>query len=524
MTERFESRPDVHATRQFRAQMGQISFQSAVFLIGSIFRIGLLYLFKVYLARTLGPEPLGIYTLGMTIIAFLGVWNDLGLPQAAVRVATQYIASGELELLRQFLVSGMGLILVANLALGLAVVSFGPWLAVHLYHTPALSHYLKLFAVIMTLGALTAFFSGVLQGYKHVSRIVVITNFIGIPLNMLAAVALIAWGAGLGGYILAQVISGAVTLALLMKWVWKLTPTARSSRLRPVLPEASVISLAATLAGMGLLSFLLRQSDKVLIGFFSDAQQLGIYTVAAAVVAFIPIVLQSVNQIFSPTISDLCARGEKQLLERLFQTLTRWVLVLTLPLLIITITFAKPIMRIFGPVFEPGWLVLVIGALGQLVNCGVGSVGVMLLMSGNERKLMRVQAFAAILTMSLGALLVPRIGIVGAAAASAITNIFTNIGNMLQVRRVLGCVPHNRSSLRLVPPAAAAALLAISSRAILHSTIPSPRFLALDLMLAYVAFLSVMVATGIDSDDRMIGHAVWDKAKVLLPIPDVDTP
>ena len=46
------------------------------------------------------------------------------------------------------------------------------------------------------------------------------------------------------------------------------------------------------------------------------------------------------------------------------------------------IIFAPALMRIFGPDFEVGWPVLVIGTLGQLVNCAVGSVGYLLLMSG----------------------------------------------------------------------------------------------------------------------------------------------
>ena len=48
-------------------------------------------------------------------------------------------------------------------------------------------------------------------------------------------------------------------------------------------------------------------------------------------------------------------------------------------------------MRVFGHDFEAGWVILVIGAAGQLVNCAVGSVGYLLLMSGNERRLVRIQ-------------------------------------------------------------------------------------------------------------------------------------
>jgi len=37
----------------------------------------------------------------------------------------------------------------------------------------------------------------------------------------------------------------------------------------------------------------------------------GIYSVAATLVAFVPVALQSVNQIFSPTIADLHAAGAR---------------------------------------------------------------------------------------------------------------------------------------------------------------------------------------------------------------------
>ena len=68
------------------------------------------------------------------------------------------------------------------------------------------------------------------------------------------------------------------------------------------------------------------QADKILIGFYLNAREVGIYAVAMALVAFVPIVLQSVNQIFSPTIADLYARGQIELLGRIFQTLTKWIL------------------------------------------------------------------------------------------------------------------------------------------------------------------------------------------------------
>ena len=508
-------------TQKFRTQMGFISRHSAVFFVGTVFRVGAGYLFKVYLTRTLGPEPLGIYTLGMTIVGFLGVFNTFGLPQAAVRFVAHYTSSEKTEQLRQFVVSATGIILVANVALGLAMLRIGPWVAVHIYHTPALAPFMKLFAAIMMLGALTTLYSKMVQGYKEVSRLTVITDFVGTPLTMLGSVILIAWGAGLRGYILAQVMSAAAVLVLLVRLVWKLTPGTGHLRIPLALPESQVTSFSATLAGIGLANFLVGQSDKVLLGFYSNVRQLGIYAVAASLVAYIPIALQSVNQIFSPTIADLHTRGERQLLERIYQTLTRWVLAFTMPLATVIIVFAKPLMRIFGADFEAGWLVLVIGVLGQLVNCGVGSVGFLLLMSGHERRLIRVQATATVLTVALGLLLIPRWGIVGAAIVSAVITAFTNLWNLVQVRQRLRFVPYNRSSLRLLAPTIVSAVVVLWSKAIFHNALPALASVAVGLLLGYASFAAVWAGSGFDADDLLIGRAVWAKVKGSLPTIDV---
>src|SRR5205085_5455522 len=129
---------------------------------------------------------------------------------------------------------------------------------------------------------------------------------------------------------------------------------------------------------------LVSQADKILLGLYLNPRMVGIYVLASTLSAFVPIVLQSVNQIFAPVIADLHAHDRFDVLQRLFQTLTKWVFALSLPLAFVMILFARQLMRIFGPDFEAGWPVLVIGAVGQLVNCGVGSVGYLLLMSGNQ--------------------------------------------------------------------------------------------------------------------------------------------
>jgi O-antigen/teichoic acid export membrane protein len=403
------------------------------------------------------------------------------------------------------------------------VLLLGPWLAVHFYHTPALSPYLGLFALIMLFGALNTFLGQVLAGYKDVARRTVVTSFIANPATMVFTLALITFGLGLWGYIFAQVASAVVVLALLVAMVWQLTPkVARSFSAGLPTLEREVISFSAIAFGVSFLEFLISQADRVLIGFYLDAREVGIYAVAGALVTFVPIMLQSVNQIFSPTIADLHARQQHELLGRLFQTLTKWILGLTIPLAAVMIIFASPLMRIFGHDFEVGWPILVIGTVGQLVNCGVGSVGYLLLMSGNQRRLIRIQAVMATVMVGLNLLLIPRWGIIGAAAGAAVTTVVTNIWNLSAVRRTLGLSPYNRSYLRLLLPLTGTFAALLLVRATLAVIRPEWVVIGVGLVLAYLAFVGIALAFGLDEDDRLIARAIWSRTRGIFPKAEVN--
>lgn len=505
-------------SRQFRSQVGHISRHSGVYFAGTIFTAGLGYLFKVYLARVLGPKDLGLYALGITLVSFIGIFNTLGLPQSAVRYVAAYKASGQFKELHSLLWRGSALLLGANVLLAGVLLWFGRVIAVHFYHAPTLVAYLPFFALMMLFSVISSFYGKVLAGYRDLKLRTLFVNFIGGPLNMLIAIALISLGLGLKGYLSAQIASAAVVSALLLAAVRHFTPAAaRLWSQAGAFPGKEVWSFSAAMLGIGFLEFLMAQVDKVALGFYKGAREVGIYSVAAALVVYVPLVLNSVNQIFAPTIADLHARGEQKLLSRLFQSLTKWVLGITLPLAMVIMVFAHPLMRIFGSDFEIGWPILIIGTVGQLVNCGVGSVGFLLLMSGNEKRLIRVQMGMAAVMVVASIALIPVWGIYGAAAAAAITNIGMNGWNLFEVRKAMGLTPYNRSYLRLLLPAGLTlgVVLALKNYEVAfhHNWLA----VVVAMVAAYSVFPTVFYFTaGLDADDRLIASALWSRMRGIF--------
>jgi O-antigen/teichoic acid export membrane protein len=510
--------PITEQSQQFRSQVGQISRQSGIFFGGTLFTVALGYLFKVYIARTLGAEALGVYSLGMTVVGLAGLFGGMGLTWAASRFPAVYKSTGRMEELRSFVGWSVLILVGVNGLFAVGVMLARHWIADRLYHTPQLAGFLYLFALIMFLGALTTFFGQLLTGYKQVGKRTLITNVAGVVLNMLFAVVLIARGTGLWGYIFAQAVSAAMVLILLVWTANGHTPSAARFSLKPIArPPRQMFSFASAAFAMDIMGFLYAQTDKVIIGVYLNARSVGIYAVAATIVAFVPIALQSVNQIFSATIADLHARGEVELLNRLFQTLTKWIVGLTLPLAAVVILFARALMRIFGHDFEAGWIILVIGTVGQLVNCAVGSVGFLLLMSGNEKRLVRIQLVVGVITVPCCLLLVPRWGVTGAAIAAVIGNVGSNVWCLFEVKKVLGFFPYNRSYWSLTLPAAAVLVAGLSLRIALQSVRPDVIVVGVSMLVAYAVFLGTVLASGLEADDRLIANAIWARVRNSWP-------
>jgi O-antigen/teichoic acid export membrane protein len=502
---------------EFRRNLGQISRQSITFFSGTIFTMGAGYLVKIYVARVLGAENLGLYALGMTLVSLTQLVSNLGLQGAAARYVAVYNATGKFDDLRGFLTRGVGLILSLTTLLSLGLVLSGGWLSRRLYHAPGLAAYIPLFAVLTVLGAVNTFYCQVLAGFKDITKRTVITNFMGTSLVIPLTVILLALGTGMRGYLWAQIINSVVVVAFLVAVAWKLTPKAARFSWAPLPPfDPEIRAFAAASFGMSAIDFLVSQADKILLGFYLNPTLVGIYVVASTLSAIIPLILQSVNQIFAPVIADLHAQARKDVLERLFQTLTKWVLGLTLPLACVIIAFAIPLMRIFGRGFEAGWPVLVIGAVGQVVNCGVGSVGYLLLMSGNQRRLMRVQFVMVGVSLLMNITLIPVFGVVGAALASAIVNVAGNFWNLMQVRNSLQISPYNPSYFALAIPAVFAAATVVLVRIWTASMARPWLGILAALAASYLAFCGVALKFALNEDDRMIATSAWGQLRSSL--------
>ena len=166
-------------------------------------------------------------------------------------------------------------------------------------------------------------------------------------------------------------------------------------------------------------------------------------------------------------------------------------------------------MSIFGPTFRDGAIALSVGAVGQIFNCVVGSVGLLLLMSDKQNSLMKIHVVNAIVMVLLNLLLVPRFGMVGAAVAVSVGVAATNLWGLLAVRAKLRLFPYDGSYFKvgLAMVMTAAVLLVFHQ----YSGQGSWRVAVAATLIAYTCFLAGVLFLGLGSEDRMLVRTVRER-------------
>ena len=93
------------------------------------------------------------------------------------------------------------------------------------------------------------------------------------------------------------------------------------------------------------------------------------------------------------------------------------------------------------------------------------------------------------------------------------TNCVTNIWYLAEVRRSLGLLPYSRSYWRLLLPVCGNLVALLIMRITLKAIRPEWIVIVVGISLAYVAFIAIAMAFGLDADDRLIASAVWSKVR-----------
>jgi O-antigen/teichoic acid export membrane protein len=214
-----------------------------------------------------------------------------------------------------------------------------------------------------------------------------------------------------------------------------------------------------------------------------SAPRAAIYAAASRFITAGTLVLQALRLTLAPEVSAALARHDTGRVSEMYRVATQWVVLSSWPLYLIMAVFPATVLQLFGPSYSDGATALTILCLAMLVSLAAGNVQTVLLMGGKSAWVLANKAACLALNIALNLVLIPRLGINGAALAWAATIVLDSSLSFGQVRwgmRIAG-------SLRGIAIAAAVSVASFTLVPLVVKAAAGPSFVSLVVAFAAAA-------------------------------------
>ena len=397
-------------------------------------------LLAVILARTLGPASYGIYAYVFALISLLAIPAQLGLPSLVLRETAKAHATEQWSMMRGLwrwatLAVGLISVLLALLVLLIGSFMFERFTSVQL----ATFAFGLMLIPLIAMGNLRG---AALRGLRRVvlGQLPELVLRPGILILLLiVAMYLTPTRLSPSNAMGLHAVAAALSFAIGAIMLWRVRPRELVATPRPEYAMHAWLAAAWPLALVSGMQLINQNTDIIMLGLFCSAEEVGIYKVVVTGASLVVFGLQAITMAIAPHFARLHAQGDRERLQRLVTLSARVVLISSLPVVLVLVFFGDVVLAyVFGKEYISGQIPLAILAFGQLVNAAMGSVGVLLTMTGNERDAARGVAIAAIVNVILNLILIPLLGMTGAALSGAITLTVWNLVMWRAVHRRLG--------------------------------------------------------------------------------------
>jgi len=405
---------------------------SLISFIGQI----LATLLKLIISRSYGLIGFGQYALIMAFTRFFSTVLQMGYHQSIVYFIARYRTLNDWVTARMFFVAGLKHILFGSAVLsGLLLVFKGP--LVSAFEAGLDEGYLLIaIAFISILIGVSNYFSSVLRSLKKNKEQALLFN-VSFPAIMIIALILAKWIIRDSSDLISFLFLGILLNLILLVVVYVRTQSRFGPKAESQEPETTSKELLGYSRPVWISSVLQsagRSSDRIMLGFLSTIAEVGIYGAGYTVSILFAFPLRAMGPVFQPYIVEFYEQRNFEEIGNMYNTMVRWSALFVIPSFIGLICFGEVFTGIFGAGFERAYLVMIVLSFAQMISTISGLAGTLLNMTEKQGVHARINAWGFVIAIVLNFLLIPGFGALGAAVATSLTILFSNVS---RVRRLL---------------------------------------------------------------------------------------
>jgi O-antigen/teichoic acid export membrane protein len=419
-------------------ELGRRSVVRHVFLnslsnyVGKFINLGMWFVLTPFILNQLGDTMYGLWVLVGSVAAY-GFLLDFGIAGAITKYTAEYLAKEASDEARSlvatalWLYAGLGLLMIA---LSFIIAPIFP----ALFNVAEAERETAIWLVILagigvgvTIPSTTT--TAVLRGLQRFDLI----NLIGVSATLLSAAAtviVLLLGGGAIGLVLVGIVTTLLTQIPAVWLIYRIAPELRfgfRGASRALLK--TVASYSSSIFVMNLGGYLESKTDEIVIGGFLPISAVTPYNLARRLSSLPQTLAEQFLMLLLPMASEIHAKNDPAQLRCLYILSSRITLAIFLPIGLILIVLAEPILTVWvGAIYAEYAYLLIILVIASLIDTSQWPAGFVLQGIGKHHPLAIMTIASGIANLVLSIILVNYLGLLGVALGTLIPTTVVCIG------------------------------------------------------------------------------------------------
>lgn len=383
------------------------------------------WLISIWVARQLGPNNYGIFTLVLWLTGSFSWIIGMGLIHAITKYVAEYKGRGETNAIGPIVLFVMKIEITLSLLITVVLIFFQTQIADYFF-TPSESFFFFLAFLGLLPGTITAIFSATIEGIQKFEYFTYASLTIT-PLSFISKIVVLWLGKGITGLLIVMLVFSLINslfyFFVLRKENINLWPITQSidKTLKKRLKNYNLSVLAIILCD----KIVWDKSENFFLGRLCSATEIGFYNLGFNICQkFTSILPSTFWRVLFPAMSNYSGVGDLEKVKRLFFITTRYLAFVAFPIGVSgAILSYQMIHYLYGHEFIGAQRVLQIMFLTSIFTslCGPGSA----VLYGYEKQsfIYKLGCIMAVVNIILDIILIKKFGALGAAVCYAITTI-----------------------------------------------------------------------------------------------------
>ena len=478
--------------------------------LGSVFR----YMFSIIMARFLGAQMLGLYSLGNAITRIAEILALLGLDNGVLRFVSRD-TEDKVNVDRSIYTSlKIGLISSILIAV-LLFLSAEKIVNEILNEDSFLITVIKVFAISLPFTVLTLISSFATQAFK-ILKYKIFVNQIVNPLTLLIAFVTSYFLLGIElSILLPTVVSSIIGLIFILKFLTNFSSISLSKIIGTTV-DKDILKFSVPLMFVSAIGIIMHWIDIIMLGILSNATEVGMYHPIERTAGLVRMILFAFAGIFAPIFSEHYFKKNKNGMKDSYQSSSKYILAFSLPIFIFLFIFSEPMLLVFGTEFQ-NYFALKVLLLGIFIQTIFGLGSSTLTMSGYTKFNLLNVSIALVLNIISNSILIPLYGLTGAALATSFALI---VLSTLRYFENLIFMNLNLFSFKLIKPIISGAItfvviqylsLIFSNYFELSNVFNLLIYLLINLLLVISSYFTIYFLLGFDKEDIIFINSLKSK-------------